>query len=229
MELKSSYFSLEMIQKISEEVKRLEEEKDIKNYIWKYYEIESKNINRIEYFVNYSPFLKKISEDLCPENYVLMKDKINFKYPFGEEFKAHQDIAAGWGKYGNKHLTYTIPLVDTDEKNGCLYFADIGVSSILTEERSDLSDDIVPPEKYSPVSTKKGDIIIFDSYIPHKSFINKSEDSRIILYFTYVEKPESSEVYEKYHKDKFENVPPDIYKKAGEQYRNGNSFTLRTY
>ena len=37
----------------------------------------------------------------------------------------------------------------------------------------------------------------------------------------------SIDVYEKYHQDKFEVCPPDIYKKDGISYKNGN--TNETY
>ena len=49
-------FSNNEINEISDNVKVLEEEKDRKNYIWKFYEKKIKRINRIEYFIKFNKF-----------------------------------------------------------------------------------------------------------------------------------------------------------------------------
>ena len=218
-------FSINEIKKIKDEVYKLEKKKNSKNYIWKYYEKDINKISRIEYFVNYNKFLKNLSEskkikDLIGFDSFLFKDKINFKYSFGEEFKAHQDITANWDKYCNNHITIGIPLQDTNLKNGCLFFAK-NPKKKLTDTFTNLPFSLVPESDYKPIETKKGDIIIFDSYIPHLSYINKSDSSRIILYFTYTNKKHGN-LYEQYYKDKFLNVPPDIYRKKDKKYRSNN-------
>ncbi len=220
------YFTSDKIDEIKKEVYRLALEDDRKDYIWKYYEIDDdKKINRIEYFVNYSPLLKEVSELFFKDsNYHLMKDKINFKHPQGEGFIAHQDITAGWNKYNDKHITIAIPLSDTTLENGCLFFAEGTYNKMLTPLFTDLTDDIVPPEKYKPYPTKVGDIIIFDSYIPHKSYKNTTNEPREILYFTYTP---GSDSYEQYHSDKFKVVPPNIYRDKDKKYRSGNTFKKR--
>ena len=226
------YFSNNDIDNIIEEVNRLKLLPDIKdNKIWKYYEYnDNSKLSRIEHFVNSSKKLKNISNMFFNNNsnYVLMKDKLNFKYPNGEGFIEHQDIAAGWGKYGSNHISIAIPLCDTTIENGCLYFADIGINKILTEEFTDLTDNIVHPKHYKSYPTKKGDIIIFDSFIPHKSYINKSNSERNILYFTYTFNNKNiKNLYEDYHSDKFKNCPPDIYKDINIKYRSGNTYVKR--
>ena len=40
--------------------------------------------------------------------------------------------------------------------------------------------------------------------------------------FTYIPKAQG-DYYEQYHRDKFKNVPPDIYKEKGKAYRSGNT------
>jgi ectoine hydroxylase-related dioxygenase (phytanoyl-CoA dioxygenase family) len=42
---------------------------------------------------------------LFGEDAVLFKDKINFKMPGGDGFKAHQDVQAGWDDYAALHIT----------------------------------------------------------------------------------------------------------------------------
>ena len=227
-----NYFSNDQINELNIEINKLIKSTDIKNYIWKYYDgSNNANISRIEYFIKYSDKLKNISESFFKNsNYILMKDKINFKHVNGEGFVAHQDITAGWNKYGLNHITVAIPLQDTTIENGCLFFANMNIDKMLTPEFTNLSDDIIPPENYKPCLTNCGDIIIFDSFIPHKSFINKSKNIRSIIYFTYVlNNNKFDNAYEKYHEDKFINNPPDIYKEKNISYRSNNTFDKIIY
>ena len=126
-----NFFSEKEINSILMNVNELEEEKDRKNYIWKFYEKDIKRINRIEYFVKFNKYFRNLANDnrliaeanrLLGEDSILFKDKINFKYPGGEGFKPHQDVSAGWGKYCNKHINIAIPLCSTNEENGCIFF-----------------------------------------------------------------------------------------------------------
>lgn len=220
-------FSNSEIDEIQEKVTLLEEESDKKNYIWKFYEKEINRINRIEYFVKFNKFFKDLAnekrivdtvQDLLGEKPVLFKDKINFKYPGGEGFAPHQDVSAGWGMYCNKHVNVAIPLCDTNVENGCIYFGP-RMTHMQTDYFQDLPNDSINLEKKE---TKKGDIVCFDSYVAHSSYSNKSNKKRIIVFFTYT--PFSSgDFYEKYHSDKFKNVPPDIYREKGKSYRSGNT------
>ena len=220
------FFEPSEIDEIFSVVKNIEQEQNRRDYIWKYYEQDKETISRIEYFVNHNRHLNNLANNdrilkevnfLMGEECVLFKDKINFKYPNGEEFKAHQDVSAGWGNYCNKHITFAIPLGDTTEENGCMYFGK-KEDKQLTETFTDLSEDI----ELKPTYTKKGDVILFDSYIPHASHKNMSSEARTILFFTYTPMSEGS-FYEKYHADKFKAVPPDIHKTKGKKYRSGNS------
>lgn len=220
-----SFFSKQEIESIKSQIKDLIEHRDKKDFIWKFYE-KNKKLNRIEYFVNYSEFFRKLSKStkilnelkkLYSEEFVLFKDKINFKYPGGLGFEPHQDISAGWGRYTNFQISIAIPLTDTTIENGAIEFG-----PKLTEMRTNFHEDLNEDFDYDLITTKLGDIILFDSYIPHKSNINNSKGERPILFFTYTFKKDGL-FYEKYHSDKFKVVPPDIYKIKGEKYRSGNS------
>ena len=203
------------------------EEKELKNFIWKFYEKEINRISRIEYFTKYDKYfyelanskkILKIVDDLLGKKPILFKDKINFKYPGGEGFKAHQDISAGWGKFANKHFNVAIPLCDTRYENGCIYFGP-KMTDMYTEYFEDINENDFPLEK---VETIKGDIICFDSYIAHASYKNLSDKERIIIFFTYTPF-NNGDYYEAYYADKFKSVPPDICKIKGKKYRSGNS------
>ena len=151
------------------------------------------------------------------EESVLFKDKINYKYPGGEGFQPHQDITAGWGNYTNKHVSFALPLCDTDDENGGIYFGDT-ITEQLTPNFTDLTLEL----DYKLICTSLGDVIFFDSYVPHASYDNKTQDPRPFLFFTYTPKSDG-DFYEQYHADKFKNVPPDIYKVKGKSYRSGNT------
>ena len=229
-----NFFSKKDILSIKKEIEFLEQQPDKKKYIRKYYEYQNENtLSRIEYFVKYSTIMKNISNIFFNnKQYILMKDKINFKYPKGEGFKPHQDITSGWGKYSKKHFNVAIPIDDTYLENGCLWFADINCDKMLTREFTDLDYSIVGKKLYKPSITDTGDIIIFDSYIPHKSFVNTTNKNRIILFFTYVlidNDNNEDDIYEHYHEDKFKSVPPNIYrdKNLNMKYRSGNTNAKR--
>ena len=220
-----SVFSNEEIAEINEKALQLAVAKDQKNSAWKYFDHHTALLSRIEYFINFSAFFKDLSDNrklldllstLVPCSAVLFKDKINFKYSGGEGFIPHQDITAGWGDYSSFHATIAIPLTDTTLENGGLYFSET-LNTQLTPNHVDISEKEANKLKYTFAGTSKGDVIIFDSYVAHKSYINNSKYSRPILFFTYTFDNEN--YYEKYHQDKFANNPPDIYKIAGHAYR----------
>lgn len=215
-----NYFSKNMIENINIEIDKLENLKPTD--IWKYYEDNNKNIlSRLEYFINKSKFMKKLSQDLIKnKNLFLMKDKINFKYPLGNGFIEHQDISAGWHKYGKKHITIAIPLTITTIDNGCLWVADINCKKQLTEDFTNLNNSIVSNSLYKSIETNIGDIFMFDSFLPHKSFKNNTDKPRKILYFTYTD----TDKYEIYHNDKFKVVPPDFYRDKNKKYKSNNTF-----
>ena len=224
-----SFMSSEQIDDVQQHINYLVSEEDKKDYVWKYFEKDKKTLSRIEYFVNHNKSLRGLSLDakllsLVQEKLrdipVLFKDKINFKYPGGEGFLPHQDIAASWGNYCNRHVSVAIPLCDTNEENGCIFFGK-KTNHMLTENFQDLNENI----HLEACPTNAGDIILFDSYVPHASYGNNSNLSRTIVFFTYTPS-ECGNFYEEYHSDKFKNVPPDIYKIEGQKYRSGNSNSL---
>merc|ERR1719453_529856 len=70
-----------------------------------------------------SKLVRMIQELHAGEEMVLFKDKINFKLPGGDGFKAHQDQQAGWGKYIKWFVTVGVCVDDATPENGCLEIA----------------------------------------------------------------------------------------------------------
>ena len=94
---KKKFFLKKILKKVKEEVTNLK--KYDQNF---YYEkIGKKNYSRrVENIINYSKSADKIINSkkillalkkLTKKNYCLFKDKLNFKHPGGEGFKAHID------------------------------------------------------------------------------------------------------------------------------------------
>ncbi len=138
---------------------------------------------------------------------VLFKDKINFKMPGGAGFKAHQDQQAGWTAYAPLFVTAMVTLDAATLENGCLEVAAgrhreglIGEQWKPLEERG-LDLQALP--------TAPGDVIFFDSFVPHASKPNLTDSPRRILYITY-NLAIQGDHRERYFADKHAAFPPDI-------------------
>ena len=64
--------------------------------------------------------MRQAVSELFGEPAVLFKDKINFKLPGGDGFKAHQDVQAGWDAYAGLHITAMVAIDETNAANGSL-------------------------------------------------------------------------------------------------------------
>ncbi|HVW69338.1 MAG TPA: phytanoyl-CoA dioxygenase family protein [Steroidobacteraceae bacterium] len=146
---------------------------------------------------------------------LLFKDKINFKMPGGAGFKAHQDQQAGWSVYAPLFITAMVTLDAATLENGCLEIAAgrrreglIGEQWVPLSERGlDLQ----------PVPTAPGDVIFFDSYVPHASKENRTGTPRRILYLTY-NLASHGDQRARYFADKHASFPPDVDRDRGKQY-----------
>jgi len=67
--------------------------------------------------------MKGIVSQLFAEESVLFQEKINFKMPDGDGFRAHQDVQAGWDNYAALHITALLSIDPCTEENGCLEMA----------------------------------------------------------------------------------------------------------
>ena len=61
-----------------------------------------------------------------------------------------------------------------------------------------------------------GDVLFFDSYVPHASKVNETDSARRILYLTYNAQFHGDH-REQYFADKRANFPPDIERKPGDE------------
>ena len=159
--------------------------------------------------------IQQVTSQLFNEEALLFKDKINFKMPGGDGFKAHQDVQAGWDRYAKLHITALISIDSSTTKNGCLEIAagnhDKG---LIGEQWKPLEEDALD---YISVPTNPGDAIFFDSYIPHRSGPNMTDEKRRVLYITYNAVSEGDH-RRQYYTDKRLSYPPDIEREPNREY-----------
>jgi 2-aminoethylphosphonate dioxygenase len=159
--------------------------------------------------------MQGIASCLFGEEAVLFKDKINFKLPGGDGFKAHQDIQAGWDRYASLHITALVSVDPSTTENGCLELAPGHHSQgLLGEQWKPLEEDALD---YVAVPTDPGDAVFFDSYAPHRSGPNTTQSARRVLYVTYNRLSEGDH-RRQYYADKRKSYPPDCEREPGKEY-----------
>jgi 2-aminoethylphosphonate dioxygenase len=146
---------------------------------------------------------------------VLFKDKINFKLAGGGGFALHQDQQAGWSVYAPLFLTAMVSIDGSTLENGCLEIAAARhKEGLLGEEWRPLDSDGL---ELIPVETEPGDVVFFDSFVPHESGPNRTEAPRRILYVTYSPAADGDQ-RARYFADKRRDFPPDIEREPGRIY-----------
>ena len=207
----------------------LESAPELSGRHWVYYEDSlitpgRRVIQRIENFCPYhEPFDRFIRSAalahwtgaLMGGTVVLFKDKINFKMPGGGGFKAHQDQQAGWSLYAPIFLTAMVTLDPATRENGCLEIA-------AGRHREGLIGEQWTPLNAHELSlqalpTAPGDVIFFDSFVPHASKPNLTAVPRRILYLTYNLASEGDH-RARYFADKHAAFPPDIDRDGSKSY-----------
>lgn len=159
--------------------------------------------------------LQGVVAELFGEPAILYKDKINFKMPGGDGFKAHQDVQAGWDAYASLHITALVSIDASTPENGCLEMAaGHHRSGLIGDKWKPLDEDAL---EYTSVPTEPGDAVFFDSYAPHRSKPNMTDQPRRVLYVTYNRASEGDH-RRQYYIDKRRNYPPDCEREAGKDY-----------
>jgi hypothetical protein len=184
-------------------------------------------VQRIEDFTPYHAGFERLFNsgrmadaiaDLLGEQALLFKEKINYKLPGGDGFKAHQDAQAGWNVYASFYVTALVSIDEATPENGCLECAagwhDKG---LVGDEWTPLGEGETKDMVFESFPTKPGDAMFFDSYAPHRSGPNLTDHSRRVLYVTYNRASEGDHRAQ-YFADKRKSFPPDIEREAGKSY-----------
>lgn len=157
--------------------------------------------------------------DLFNERAIMYKEKVNYKLPGGAGFAPHQDVAAGWWMYKQSlHISCLVSIDPATAENGCLeVVAGKHTEGMMSEEWKEIPSSKVAQMTWEMVPTEPGDVLFFDSYVPHRSGPNDTKSSRRVLYVTYVKESEG-DFRDRYYADKRANFPPDCEREAGKKY-----------
>jgi ectoine hydroxylase-related dioxygenase (phytanoyl-CoA dioxygenase family) len=217
---------------IAQWTNRLQEWPEVRGQYMMYFEESRKGpgsriLCRLENFLPYHDQLRTITDgpklrgavsQLFGEEAVLFKDKINFKLPGAAGFTPHQDVQAGWSQYGSIHITALVSIDPSTVENGCLEMAGgYHDKGLIGDEWEPLTEDALREMDFINVETQPGDAVFFDSFAPHKSGPNVTEQARRVLYITYG-KSSDGDQRQQYYADKRKSYPPDIEREPGKTY-----------
>jgi hypothetical protein len=185
-------------------------------------------IQRIENFCPYHPGFDALVrggrllaavEQLLGGPAVLFKEKINFKMAGGAGFDPHQDQQAGWSAYAPVFITALVCIDRATTANGCLEMSDAPrYAGLIGQEWAPLTPEQMAAFALIPVETEPGDVLFFDSYAPHASKPNLTDQQRRILYLTY-NRAADGDHRARYYADKRASFPPDVEREPGRDYR----------
>lgn len=152
-------------------------------------------------------------EDLFGEAPVLFKEKANYKLPGCRPDKLHQDQAAGWNAYTDFYISMAIVIDENRKDNAAISFMCSGNydKSLMSEEWTPLTMDdppYQPEDEYMLLEAQPGDVVFFDSYVPHGSPANTSDSQRRNIFLTF-NKASDGDLRQQYYDDKWKSYPPN--------------------
>ncbi len=152
-------------------------------------------------------------QELLGEPALLFKDKVNYKLPNCRPDFLHQDQAAGWNAYSDYYISMGIAIDRNTVKNGAISFMQSGnyKKELMCEEWQPLTEadpPYQPEHEYLVLEAEPGDVIFFDSYVPHGSPSNRSTRSRRNLFLTF-NRLSAGDHRAQYYRDKWASYPPN--------------------
>lgn len=235
-----SFYNKEEMETISSWLDELHDKTPEEGAEAKYYEKSALNdeniLVRVEHILgDHNPMMTRLLlsqktndclADLFGEPAVLFKEKANYKLPGCRPDKLHQDQAAGWNDYGEFYISMGIIVDENRKDNAALSFMKSGnyKKELMSEEWKPLTEDdppYQPEDEYMLLEADPGDVIFFDSYVPHGSPANTSNRSRRNLFLTFNKQSEGDK-RDKYYADKWAVYPPN----QAEEARTAKSFRV---
>lgn len=160
--------------------------------------------------------------ELAGEPFIPFKDKVNEKRPGGGAYRAHQDIVAYRAFGPRAYVTAMVTVDPATLENGALFVAESyrifaranpwDVTETLEgrpvlrsyhggERHGDLAAEIARRISWRPLETRPDELVLFDSFVPHRSEVNRSASSRRALFVTFAAAREG-DWYERYYEEK---------------------------
>ena len=175
------------------------------------YEKDSKVVRRIECIYDKSASLaslnlrlKKLLASMFGVEFCLFKDKINFKAPGTAGFRPHYDGTflwkdsfgnnqKGWFHYASDFINVLVAIDECTIQNGTIEIAPRGnqrsfetyYGETMKDGTPHLREEIVNGMTFEPILLNQGDVVVFSALCAHRSAMNRSTESRRVLYYTY--------------------------------------------
>ncbi|KAJ1728685.1 hypothetical protein LPJ61_003905 [Coemansia biformis] len=216
-------FTAEQAEQLVKEVRQIQSWPDSPGKWMNYYEQSpatgSLLLCRTENFTPYNEYVRQLVtgprimgllEQLAGEPYVLFKEKINAKLAGGQGFKPHQDAPAFTHVGPATHITILFTVDGSYIENGCLQVVPGSHADgriLPHHDNGAIDEEWCRAQEWVPVECNSGDVLLFGSYLAHKSGNNTSNDSRANLYMTYNPLAEG-DMREAYYADKRTKFPP---------------------
>ncbi len=121
--------------------------------------------------------------ELLGEPAVLYKEKINHKRPGGAGFAPHQDAPAY--RFVDHHISAMVPLDAATPASGGLSFARGHGRGRMPEQSGRIEPAVADSLDWQAIDAGPGDVILFDSFAPHRSGTNTTDNPRRAWYITY--------------------------------------------
>ena len=165
-----------------------------------------------------APKVLEALTSLFGEAPILFKEKVNYKLPGCRSDKLHQDQAAGWNAYSDFFITMAIVVDVNRRENAALSFLATGAyeRALMSPEWQPLTDKdppYEPADDYQLVEADPGDVVFFDSYVPHGSPPNTSHQPRRNIYLTF-NRQSAGDLRMRYYRDKWASYPPNNLNQA---------------
>ena len=134
----------------------------------------------------------KLVEQAYGEEVAFFKEKLNFKAPGGAGFRPHQDASAyATGELASHHVSVLVAIDPATKANGCLEIAPARHKQGLHENaKGVLTETALASMDFVDVLLEPGDLVLFDSFAPHRSAANTSQAQRRAAYITFNRKSE---------------------------------------
>tara|TARA_R110000868_G_scaffold396846_2_gene669209 strand:- start:7577 stop:8233 length:657 start_codon:yes stop_codon:yes gene_type:complete len=204
--------------------------------IMKYYELSgcdgSQILNRVEQFSDSFTAvdalltggviseLVKLVAGITPS---LFKEKINFKMPGGGGFNVHQDAPAFTRFIHDELIVVMIPVDETNHENGCLQVADnFFENKIIPHVGGTVEAAHLSAVTWRSINMNPSDVLVFSSWLLHKSDKNTSSAPRRNYFVTYNDL-QHGEMREEYFEFKRINFPPLVEREPGVDYQKWTS------
>ena len=163
-----------------------------------------------------------ILDQLAQEPMCLFKEKINYKLAGSGGFAPHIDSTAYTHVKDIKHLTILLAVDSTNMSNGGLEV--VNGSHLMTvpvAKDNCLEPKWVSEQTWTPAELAPGELLVFGSYLAHRSGANTSEKDRKAIYATYNCKREG-DLHDDYYADRAKEWPATHMRKEGERYEKGS-------